>query len=136
MGNACYYSLEKILSSRLLSNKLKVKTYKTIILPAKLYGCETWSLTLGEGHRLRVFENKTLRKIFGAKKDKITGELRKLHNFELRVLYSSPYIIRNIKSRRLRWAGHIARVEQFRNAYRALVGKPKGKTPLGRPRRR
>ena len=69
MGNACYYSLEKILSSRLLSKKLKVETYKTIILPVILYGCETWSLILREEHILRVFENKVLRKIFGAKKD-------------------------------------------------------------------
>ena len=74
MGNACFYSLEKILSSRLLSKKLKVKTYKTIILPVVLYGCETWSLTLSEEHRLWVFENKVLRKIFGAKKDEITGK--------------------------------------------------------------
>ena len=74
MGNACYYSLQKIFSSRLLSKKLKVKTYKTIILPIVLYGCETWSLTLKEEHRLRVFEIKVLRKIFGAKKDEITGE--------------------------------------------------------------
>ena len=69
MGNACYYSLEKILSFHLLSKKLKVNTYKIIILPAVLYGCETWSLTLREEHRLRVFENKVLRKIFGAKRD-------------------------------------------------------------------
>ena len=101
MGKACYYSLEKILSSRLLSNKLKVKTYKTIILPVVLYGCETLSLTLWE-HRLRVFENKVLRKIFRAKKDEITGEWRKLHNAELNALYSSRNIIRNLKSRRLR----------------------------------
>ena len=69
MGNACYYSLEKILSSHLLSKKLKVKTYETIILPVILYGCETWSLTLREEHRSRVFENKVLRKIFEAKED-------------------------------------------------------------------
>ena len=99
MGYACYYSLEKILSFRLLSKKLKVKTYKTIILPVVLYGCETWSLTLREEHRLRVFENKVLRKIFGAKGDKITGEWRKLHNAELHALYSSPNIIRSYKSR-------------------------------------
>ena len=81
MGNACYYSLEKFLLSRLLSKKLKVKTYyETIILPVVLYGCETSSLTLREEHRLRMLENKVLRKIFGAKKDEITGELRKLHN--------------------------------------------------------
>ena len=118
MGNACYYSLEKILSFRLLSKKLKVNTYKTIILPVVLYGCRTWSLTLRVEHRLRVFENKVLRKIFGAKRDEITGEWRKLHNAELHALYSSPNIIRNLKSRRLRWAGHVARMEQFRNAYR------------------
>ena len=83
IGNACYYSLDKIVSSRLLSKKLKVKIYKTIILPFVLYSCETWSFTLREEHRLRAFENKVLRKIFGAKKDEITGEWRKLHNAEL-----------------------------------------------------
>ena len=136
MGNACYYSLQKILSSHLLSKKLKVNTYKTIILPVVLYVCETWSLTLKEEHRLGVFENKVLRKIFGAKREEITGEWRKLHNAELHVLYSSPNIIRNLKSRRLRWAGHLARMEQSRNAYRVLVGKFESKRPLGRPRRR
>ena len=89
MGNACIYSLEEILSSSLLSKKFKVKTYKTIILPVVLYGSETWSLTLREEHRLRVFENEVLRKIFGAKKDEITGEWRKLHNAELHAVYSS-----------------------------------------------
>ena len=89
-----------------------------------------------EEHRLRVFENKVLRKIFGAKKDEITGEWRKLHHAELHAFYSSPNIIRNLKSRRLRWAGHVARMEQFRNAYRVLVGKPEGKRPLGRSRSR
>ena len=89
-----------------------------------------------EEHRLRVFENKVLRKIFGAKRDEVTGEWRKLHNAELHALYSSPDIIRNIKSRRLRWAGHVARMGESRNAYRVLVGRPEGKRPLGRPRRR
>ena len=121
MGNTCYYSLGKILSSRLLSKKLKVKTYKTIILPVVLYGCETWSLILREEQRLRVLENKVLMKIFGAKKDEITGEWRKLYNAELHALYSSPNIISSLKSRRLRWVGHLARMEQFRNAYRVLV---------------
>ena len=102
MGTACYYSLEKILSSRLLSKKLKVKTYKTIILPVVMYRCETWSLTLREEHRLRVFENKVLRKIFGAKKDEITGEWRKLDNAELHALYSSPNIIRTTEMGRTR----------------------------------
>ncbi|KAJ4434142.1 hypothetical protein ANN_16462 [Periplaneta americana] len=108
----------------------------TFILPVVLYGCETWTLTLREEHRLRVFENKVLRKIFGAKRDEVTGEWRKLHNTELHALYSSPDIIRNIKSRCLRWAGHVARMGESRNAYRVLVGRPEGKRPLGRPRRR
>ncbi|KAJ4448767.1 hypothetical protein ANN_00158 [Periplaneta americana] len=136
MGNACYYSVEKLLSSSLLKKNLKVRIYKTVILPVVLYGCETWTLTLREEHRLRVFENKVLRKIFGAKKDEVTGEWRKLHNTELHALYSSPDIIRNIKFRRLRWAGHVARMGESRNAYRVLVGRPEGKRPLGRPRRR
>ncbi|KAJ4434049.1 hypothetical protein ANN_16368 [Periplaneta americana] len=135
MGNACYYSVEKLLSSSLLSKNLKVRIYKTVILPVVLYGCETWTLTLREEQRLRVFENKILRKIFGAKKDEVTGEWRKLHN-TLHALYSLPDIIRNMKSRRLRWAGHVARIGESRNAYRVLVGRSEGKRPLGRPRRR
>ncbi|KAJ4443786.1 hypothetical protein ANN_05564 [Periplaneta americana] len=134
MGNACYYSVEKLLSSSLLSKNLKVGIYKTVILPVVLYGCETWTLTLREEHRLRVFENKALRKIFGAKRDEVTGEWRKLHNTELHALYSSPDIIRNIKSRRFRWAGLVARMGESRNAYRVLVGRPEGKRPLWRPR--
>jgi hypothetical protein len=98
--------------------------YKMIILPVVLYGCETWSLTLREEHRLRVFENKVLRRIFGLKRDEVTGEWRKLYNEELRDLYSSPSIIRIIKSRRMRWACHVARMREKRNAYRLLVGKP------------
>ncbi|KAJ4449261.1 hypothetical protein ANN_00658 [Periplaneta americana] len=136
MGNACYYSVEKLLSSSLLSKNLKVRIYKAVILPVVLYGCETWTLTLREEHRLRVFENKVLRKIFGAKRDEVTGEWRQLHNTELHALYSSPDLIRNIKSRRLRWAGHVARMGESRNACRVLVGRPEGKRPLGMPRRR
>ncbi|KAJ4432334.1 hypothetical protein ANN_20953 [Periplaneta americana] len=136
MQNACYYSVEKILSSSLLSENLKVRIYKTVILPVVLYGCETWTLTSREKHRLRVFENKVLRKIFGAKRDEVTGEWRKLHNTELHALHSSPDIIRNIKSRRLRWAGHVAHMGESRNPYTVLVGKPEGKRSLGRPRRR
>ena len=87
-----------ILSSTLLSKNLKIKIYRTIILPVVLYGCETWSLTLKEEHRLRVFENRVLRRIFGPKRDGVTGEWRKLRNEELNDLYCSPNIVRVMKS--------------------------------------
>jgi hypothetical protein len=87
---------------------VKARIYKTIVLPVVLYGCETWSLTVIEEHKLRVFENRVLRTIFGPKRDGVTGGWRKLHNEELHDLYSSPSIIRIIKSRRMRWAGHVA----------------------------
>jgi hypothetical protein len=83
-----------------------------------------------------VFENRVLRRIFGPKRDEVTGDWRKLHNGELQNLYSSPDIIRQIRSRRMRWAGHVARVGEGRNVYRVLVGRPEGKRPLERPRRR
>jgi hypothetical protein len=98
-GNACYHSVQSLLLSRLLSRNVKVKVYKTIILPAALYGCETWSLMLREEHRLMVFENRVLRRIFGPKRDAVMGEWRKLHNEELHNFYSFPDIIRQIKSR-------------------------------------
>jgi hypothetical protein len=107
-GNACYHSVQSLLSSRLLSRNVKVKTQETIILPVVLYGCETWSLILREEHRLRVFENRVLRRIFGPKRDEVTSEWRKLPNRELQNLYSSPNITRHIKSRRMRWAEHVA----------------------------
>jgi hypothetical protein len=110
--------------------------YRTIILPLVLYGCETWSLTLKEERRLRVFENRVLRRIFGPKRDEVTGEWRKLHNEELNGLYYLPNIVRVIKSRILRWAGKVARMGEGRVVYRVLVGKLEGKRPLGRPRRR
>jgi hypothetical protein len=84
---------------------LKIKIYRTIILPVVLYGCETWSLTLREERRLRV-----LRVIFGTKRDEVTGKWRKLHIEELHDLYSSPNIVRVMKSRRMRWAGHVTRM--------------------------
>jgi hypothetical protein len=103
-------------------------------LPVVLYGCETWSLTLKEKRRLRVFENRVLRRIFGPNRDEVTGECRKLHNEELNNLYSSPNIVWVIKSSRMRWAGHVARMGEERGVYRVLVGKPEGRRPLGRPR--
>jgi hypothetical protein len=91
----------------LLPKNTKIKIYRIIILPVVLCGCETWSVTLREEHRLRVFENRVLRRIFGPKRDEVTGEWRRLHNEELNDLYSSPNIFRVIKSRRMRWAGHV-----------------------------
>jgi hypothetical protein len=136
-GNACYDSAQSLLSSRLLSKRnLKMRIYKTNILPVALYGYETWSLTLRQEHRLRVFQNKVLRRIFGPKRDEVTGGWRKLHNEELCDLCSSPSIIRIINLRSMKWAGHVARMGEKRNAYRLLVGKPEGKRPLGKPRRR
>jgi hypothetical protein len=123
----------RVLSSRLLYRNVKVKIHKTIILPVVLYGCETWSLTLREEHRLRVFENRVLRRIFEPKRDEVTGEWRKLHSEEL-VLF--PDIIRQIKSRRMRWAGHVACMGEERKVYKVFMGKPVGKRPLGRQRRR
>jgi hypothetical protein len=119
-----------------LSRNVKVKIYKTIILPVVLYGCETWSLMLGEEHRPREFENRVLRRIFGPKRDEVTGEWRKLHNEELHILYSSPDIVRQVKSRRMRWVGHVEHMGEERKVYKVLVGKPEGKRPLERPRRR
>ena len=103
-------------------------------MPVVLYGCETWSLTLKEERKLRVFENGLLRRIFGPERDKVTGEWRKLHNEEHNDLYCSPNIFRVIKSRRMRWAGHVARMGERRGVYGVLVGKSEGKRPLGRTR--
>jgi len=100
------------------------------------YGCETWSLTLREERKLRVFENMVLRRIFGHGRDEVTGEWRRLHNEELNDFYSSPNVVRVIKSRRMRRAGHVARMGEEREVYRVLVGKPEGKRPLGNARRR
>ena len=135
-GNACYRSVLNLLSSRLLSKNLKIKIYRTIILPVVLYGCEAWSLTFREERKLRVSENMVLRRIFGLRRDEVTGEWRRLHNEELNDFHSSPNIVRVIKSRRMRWAGHVAHMGKERGVYRVLVGKPEGKRPLGRPRRR
>jgi hypothetical protein len=114
-GNACYHSVQSLLSSRLLSRNVKVKIYETIILPAVLYGCETWSLTLREECILRVFENREPRRIFGPKRVEVIGEWRKLNNEDLHILYSSPNIIKQNRSMKMRCAGHVARMGEWRN---------------------
>ena len=88
-----------------------------------MYGCETWSLTFREERRLKVFENRVLREVFGPKRDEVTGEWRKLHNEELNDLYSLPSTVRVVKSRRMRWAGHVARMGEDRGVHRVLVGE-------------
>jgi hypothetical protein len=95
------------LSSCLLFKNIKIIIYTTVILPVVLYGCETWSLTLREEHRLRVFENRVLRRIFGPNRDEVMGDWRNLHNEDLHNLYFSSNIITVINSRRMRWAGHV-----------------------------
>ena len=111
MGTGCFliiYSNDRLLSSRLLSKNLKIKICRTVILPVVLYGCETWSLSLREKRKLRVFENRVLMRIFGPRRDEVTGEWRRLHNEALNDLYCSPNIVRVIKWRRMGWAGHVA----------------------------
>ena len=125
--------MQTLLASSLLSKYLKIKIYRTIILPFVLYGCETWLPTLRKERGMRVFENRVLTKIFGLKRDEVAEKWRKLHNEEVNYLYSSPNIVRVIKSRKMRWARHVARMgrgEERRDVYRVLVGKSEGKGPL------
>ena len=119
-----------------IQKKRKIKIYRSLILPVVLYGFETWSVTLSEEYRLRVFKNRMLRRILGPKRNKVTGEQRRLHNQQLYGLYCSPNIIQVIKSRRKRWVGHVVHVGERRGAYKVLVGKPEGKRPCGRPKPR
>jgi hypothetical protein len=127
-GNACYHSVQNLLFSCVLSKSKTIRIYKNMILPVVLYGCETWSLTLREEQRLQVSEN---RRIFGSKGHEVTGGWTKLHNEELHNLHFSPSIIRMIKSRRMSWTGHVARMGEKRKACRILMGRPKGKLQLG-----
>jgi hypothetical protein len=115
----------------LVSQNIKIKAYGNLILPVVLYGCGTWSLTLREEYRLRPFENRALRKIFGPKRHEVIEEWKRLHKEEVYDLHFSPNIIRMIKSRRMRWQGRMAHMEERRGAYRVLVGRPEGKSPLG-----
>ncbi|KDR15887.1 hypothetical protein L798_09813, partial [Zootermopsis nevadensis] len=135
-GNACYFSVQNILSSRLISKNLKIKVYKTIILPVVLYGCETWSLTQREEHRLQVFENRVLRRMFEPRRED-DGAWRKLHS-----LYCSKVLDRDtmqnciIRSARLRWAGHVARIEDSDLPKKIIDNNPGGQRKRGRPKLR
>jgi len=122
-GKACYHSVYNLLSSSLLSKNIKIKTYRTTNSPVVLYEYETWSLTLREERRLRVFEKWVLRRIFGPKRDKVTGEWRKLHNKDFSDLYSSHDTVRVIKSRRLRQAGYVARMGGEETCIQCLGGQ-------------
>jgi hypothetical protein len=133
-GNTCYHFMQSVLSSSLLLSNIKVKIYRDIILSV-LYGCEIWSLTMREERRLRAFENRVLRRMFGPKKDEVTLEWRNLHNEGLIDRYFSPNI-RVIKWRKVRWVGHVVLMGERKGAYWVLVGKPVGRRPLGRPRLR
>ncbi|KDR13307.1 hypothetical protein L798_12240 [Zootermopsis nevadensis] len=129
-GNAYYHSVQNLPSFHLLFKNIKIKIYKIIILP--------WSLTLRDEYTMRVlqvFENRVLRRIFGPRRED-DGVWRKLHNDKLKNLNSSPNIVRVIKSRRMRWVGHIVCMDGTRGVHWVLVGKPEGKRPLGRPRHR
>jgi len=119
----------------LLSKNLKIKIYRTIILPVVLYGCETWSLILREERKLRVFENRVLRRIFGLKRDEVTGEWRKLHKEEHNDLYCSPNIVGVIKQRRMDGRG-MWRVWEGERRVQGFGGETWGRRPLGRPKRR
>jgi hypothetical protein len=134
-GNADCHSMQNILSSS-YPKKGKIKIYRSLILPVVLYGFETWSVTVSEECRLSVFKNRMLSRILGPKRDEVTGERRRLHNHQLYDLYSSPNIIQVIKSRRMKWVGHVVHMGERRGADKVLVGKPEGKRPRGRPRPR
>ena len=135
-GSACCHLVQNVLCSGLLSNNTKINIHRIIILPFVLYGCGTLSLLLREERRLRVFENRVLWGIFGPKRDGVRGEWIKLHIEKLNDLYCSSNIVRVIKSRRMRWVGHVAPMGERRGVYKVLVGKPEGKSPLGRSRPR
>jgi hypothetical protein len=130
LGKASYHLVQNLLASRLLSKNLKIKIYRNIIFLVVLYGCETWLLTLKQERWLSMFVSRVL-KIFGPKRDKVTGDWRKLHNKELNDLYSLPIIVRLVKTRRMRRTGQVARMGKDSGVQRVLVEKREGKKPLG-----
>jgi hypothetical protein len=133
-GNACYYSVQNLLSSSLLCKNVKIKIYRTIILLVVLYGCETWSNTFRDECRLSVFENRVLRRIFGPKRSQVRGKWRRLYKEEIHVLYSSLNTIRVIKLRKLMREMQVACMGERRDACRILVRKSENSRLLGRPR--
>jgi hypothetical protein len=132
-GNACYDSVQNLLSSSLLPTNEKIKIDRPVILSTVLYWCETWSLTVRKECRLSFFKNRVLSRTFGPKRGGVRGEWRRLHNEELYALYTSRNIIWVIKSRRRRWAEHGARMGERWGAYRVLVGKPEGRNHFAYP---
>jgi hypothetical protein len=131
LWNAYYHSVQNLFAFPSHIKELKISIYETVILPVVLYGCKTWSLTLKEEHRLRVFENRVLRKIFGPKREE-DGSWRKLHNDELPNLYSSPNTVRVIKSRRMRWAAHVVCIGDGRGVYRVFGWKARRDEATGK----
>ena len=123
-GNACYHSVQNLLPSSLLSKNVNIKVYRIIILSVVLYGCEASSPTFRKEHRLKFSECRPLRKIFGSKKEEVTGELRRLRKEVLGNQHTLPNISRMMKSRKMRWARHLARVGDRKAAYCVLVGRP------------
>jgi hypothetical protein len=113
-----YHSVQSLLSSSSLSWSIEIMMNRTVVLPVVLYGCKNWSLTLRKVCKLSVFENRVLTRIFGPEREEVVGEWRRLHNEELYALYFLPNIIRMIASRILRWAEHVARIRERRDAYR------------------
>lgn len=135
-GNRCVFALAKLLSSKSLSRTSKIRIYKTVIRPVVTYGSETWTITKENEHKLRRFERKVLRKIYGLLYDQTTGGHRIRKNRELEELYKDPDIVKEIKSQRLKWAGHVKRQKDSRIIKLSWEAVPPGKRPLGRPRMR
>ena len=135
-GSRCAWAMKSILKSRNISRKTKLQTYITIIRPVVTYGAETWALTKQLEQKLLVFENSILRQVYGPVFDETTGEWRRRHNQELGDLSNLPFITDLIRSMRLRWARHIARMGEDRGVKLVAQGRPAGTRPLGRPRKR
>jgi hypothetical protein len=131
-----HFRERSVLTFPSLSRNLKIKIYRNIALPVVLYGCETQSLTPGEEHRLRASDNRKLKRIFGPKREEVTGVWRRLHNEELHNLYASPIINKGIKWRRMRWVRYVARTGGMKNAYKNLLRKTSREEPFGRPESR